>query len=284
MVLDPRQPRTPTADSARAWLVAQHVEVLNRAPPVSTLKMHAIKALFESPKGAEAHQAAFQACRPQPVPLQSVFELIRAADPALVSTLNKEQPFPVVLRALRAEGRLLWFDNIPALADLVFLDPNWLYHNVVGPALAPATFSVSLHEPHPGGRVRLAELQLVLKAAGIDASIGVEVLQALNLCIKLPRLPQEDSNYVFIPSFLSENEPSGVLSAAPNHSVAGRRLVVQDATLGLWEGVFETVQVQVLERFYRADSGSALVARWAEAVGGRRDVRGKTAELAAAAI
>jgi hypothetical protein len=150
---------------------------------------------------------------------------------------------------LHAEGSVVWFDQDERLAAFVVLQPSWLYHEVVGPALAPPTEEFvgrTLHShAESAGVVSESLFTAYYKERGINPEFCLAVMQALALYYESAEATGQPRRLVF-PAVLEELMPDGEWPARSDLHCAGRRIVLAQPKLNvLPPGLLPKLQVKL---------------------------------------
>ncbi|EGD79552.1 hypothetical protein PTSG_12997 [Salpingoeca rosetta] len=179
----------------------------------------------------------------------------------LVSVIQ-EDTFHQTLRYLHTRGDLLWYSSTPSLADFVFVDPNWLLHDVLGRALTPD--GVQQGSITTKGVVTFTDLETAFRGIA-SADLVINVLQHTLLCFELP--PSDDGQRRFmLPSRVEEEvDLTTAWSQGEWLLYAGRRLVVENNALALPPGFFPHVQTLLHKSF------GATLKVWKDAFCCKRD-------------
>ncbi|EGD77637.1 hypothetical protein PTSG_08728 [Salpingoeca rosetta] len=164
----------------------------------------------------------------------------------LISMIH-EDPFHQTLRYLHSRGDLLWYSNTPSLADFIFVDPNWLLHDVLGRALTPD--GVQQGSITTKGVVTFTDLETAFRGIA-SADLVINVLQHTLLCFELP--PSDDGQRQFmLPSHVEKEVDLD--DAWPRTGFwpvySGRLLVVESKALALPPGFFPHVQTLLHNSF-----------------------------------
>ncbi|EGD77422.1 hypothetical protein PTSG_08520 [Salpingoeca rosetta] len=179
--------------------------------------------------------------------IDSLFQFVRTHTPGLDLTSFDMTMFSSALRYFHTRGDLLWYSNTPSLADFVFVDPNWLLHDVLGRALTPD--GVQQGSITKKGVLTFTDLETAFDGIA-DADLVINVLQHMLLCFELP-----PSNYgqqrFMLPSRVEEEVD--LATAWPQAGFwplyAGRLLVVESKALALPPGFFPHVQTLLHNSF-----------------------------------
>lgn len=137
---------------------------------------------------------------------------------------------------------------MPALVDIVFVDPSYLFKTVMAPALMPSAFiGRGLKPDH--GVVPLEKLERVFGTTGLDVAQVEAVLCAMSLCYNVW---QGATPAVFFPCLLRDSPFPGaeeVWRSDPIYAIhVGRRLVAQEP-LCLPPGYMFTAQTRLSNLF-----------------------------------
>ncbi|EGD78593.1 hypothetical protein PTSG_09285 [Salpingoeca rosetta] len=164
----------------------------------------------------------------------------------LISAIQ-EGTFHQTLRYLHTRGDLLWYSSTPSLADFVFVDPNWLLHDVLGRALTPD--GVQQGSITKKGVVTFTDLETAFRGIA-TADLVISVLQHTLLCFELP--PSNDGQRQFmLPSRVEKK--ADLATAWPRTGFwpvyGGRLLVVESKALALPPGFFPHVQTLLHKSF-----------------------------------
>ncbi|EGD79567.1 hypothetical protein PTSG_13043 [Salpingoeca rosetta] len=194
--------------------------------------------------------------------IDALFQFTLTHAPGLGLTSFGMPTFYSALRYLHARGDLLWYSNNPSLQDSVFVDPNWLLHDVLGRALTPD--GVQQGSITTKGVVTFTDLETAFDGVA-SADLVINVLQHTLLCFELS--PSDDGQRRFmLPSRVEEEvDLATAWSRSKWPLYAGRRLVVENHALALPPGFFPHVQTLLHKSF------GATLKVWQDAFFCKRD-------------
>ncbi|EGD78474.1 hypothetical protein PTSG_09169 [Salpingoeca rosetta] len=171
-----------------------------------------------------------------------------------VTAALPENIFHLTLRYLHARGDLLWYYKLPSLADVVFLSPNWLLHDVMGKALQPKGVACGGLRPKRGV-VSFSDISAAFEGIA-SPELVISILQHALLCFELPQnergrrrfmLPSRVEEDVDVDKEWRQHEDD---DDHDNWAVyGGRRLKVTDDALALPPGFFPHVQTRLHSKF-----------------------------------
>jgi hypothetical protein len=149
---------------------------------------------------------------------------------------------------LHAEGSVVWFDQEDKLATYVILQPSWLYHEVVGPALAPATREFegrTLHgQADSPGVVTASLFEVYYRSRGVDPVFSLAVMHALALYYQTTDAGGQ-LQFIF-PAVLDNDIPQAAWAARSDLHCAGRRIFLSQPALHILPpGLLPKLQVKL---------------------------------------
>ena len=170
---------------------------------------------------------------------------------------------------LHAEGSVVWFDQDERLAAYVVLQPSWLYHEVVGPALAPPTEEFvgrTLHLNTDGaGVVAASFFNAYYQERSINSDFCLAVMQALGLYYESAQTIGQPRCFVF-PAVLDEAMPNGTWPTRSDLHCAGRRIALAQPELNILPpSLLPKIQVK-LAATGDAVLGAGIITIWRNAL------------------
>ena len=144
---------------------------------------------------------------------------------------------------------MLFFDHISSIANTVFIDPNWLLHDVFGRALSPDGVDAGGLNPR-NGEVSWEDFKAAFADVGASPQVVASVLRSAHLCFEVPG--RGGQRRLLLPSRLTEDvvlEEVWQPQADKWAGYGGRRLVIEKEQFIFPAGFLARVQVKLYASF-----------------------------------